>query len=135
AHREQGCGFVGYAVQGLSFLHDVRPHETAGVEMWGPEGVRPERIRPSSLSFSRWTLHNAANPTHLAASLNVADDDRFAYRVAWIGGCVLFDRRALDVVGGFDFWDELPPDHAGEDRVAQWRVMEHFGGAGILPSG
>jgi hypothetical protein len=26
-------------------------------------------------------------------------------------------------------------DHAGEDVVAQWQVMELFGGAGILPSG
>ena len=27
------------------------------------------------------------------------------------------------------------PDHSGEDVAAQWRVMERFGGAGIVPSG
>jgi hypothetical protein len=26
-------------------------------------------------------------------------------------------------------------DHAGEDVVAQWQVMERYGAAGILPSG
>jgi hypothetical protein len=41
----------------------------------------------------------------------------------------------LDDVGGFSFWTLLPPEHAGEDVVAQWRVMEKYGGAGILPSG
>ena len=41
----------------------------------------------------------------------------------------------LDAVGGFDFWRELPPEHAGEDVLAQQRVMARAGGAGILPSG
>ena len=36
--------------------------------------------------------------------------------------------------GGFSFWPLLPHEHAGEDRVAQWCVMEQYGGAGILPS-
>jgi hypothetical protein len=48
---------------------------------------------------------------------------------------VLYDRAALVEVGGFEFWDTLPVGHAGEDVVAQWRVMERFGGAGIVPSG
>lgn len=129
------CGFVGYAVQGLSYLADERPHETTAFEPWGRDGVRPERVRPASAAFERWRLHNAANLAHLAARMDLADDDAIAYRVAWIGGCVLFDRSALVDAGGFDFWSELPVAHAGEDRAAQWRVMERSGGAGILPSG
>lgn len=57
------------------------------------------------------------------------------YRVAWLGGCVLYRREALNAAGGFTFWAALPADHAGEDVLAQWQVMERFGGAGILPSG
>jgi hypothetical protein len=57
------------------------------------------------------------------------------YRVAWLGGCVLYNRQALLDAGGFTFWPQLPIDHAGEDVVAQWQVMERYGGAGILPSG
>jgi hypothetical protein len=48
---------------------------------------------------------------------------------------VLYDRRALVEVGGFGFWRDLPAEHAGEDVLAEQRVMERFGGAGILPSG
>jgi hypothetical protein len=55
--------------------------------------------------------------------------------VAWIGGCVLYDVAALRSVGGFDFWEELPAAHAGEDVLAQLRVMARFGGCGLLPSG
>lgn len=55
--------------------------------------------------------------------------------MAWIAGCVLFDRAKLVECGGFDFWADLPPEHAGEDVAAQWRVMERYGGAGVLPSG
>ena len=132
---ELGCGFVGYAVQGLSYLDDVRPEETAAFEPWGADGVRPERIRPESEEEGRWPLHNAANLTHLAARLGLRDTDRLPYRVAWIGGCVLYDRAELVAAGGFDFWRDLPAQHAGEDRAAQWRVMERSGGAGLLPSG
>jgi GT2 family glycosyltransferase len=129
-----GCGFVGMAVTGLSYLADDRPAERATFELW-QDGVRPERIRRSEPGFSRWPLHNAANPTHLGAALNVGPDQWRAYRIAWLGGCVLYDRAHLVECGGFDFWDALPRDHSGEDVAAQWRVMEKYGGAGILPSG
>lgn len=135
ALEELDCGFVGYAVQGLSYLDDVRPEETAGFAPWEHARVRPVRMREGAPGFELWRLHNAANPTHLAAAQGVDDEARLPYRVAWIGGCVLFERRELLAAGGFDFWTELPPEHAGEDRVAQWRVMERAGGAGILPSG
>lgn len=134
ALQEAGCGFVGAAVQGLSYLDDYRKHERAPLELWKRE-VHPERVRPAEPSFERWPLHNAVNLTHAAAELNLRPGDWRLYKVAWVGGCVLFNRDALVDSGGFDFWDQLPPDHAGEDVAAQWRVMERYGGAGILPSG
>ncbi len=134
AIAELRCGFVGAAVQGLSYLEDHRPAELAPFERW-PDRPRPERIEPGSAEWRRWTLHNAANPTHLGQR-HVAPGERWvAYKVAWIGGCVLYDRRALDAVGGFGFWAELPESHCGEDVLVQQRVMARFGGAGILPSG
>jgi glycosyltransferase involved in cell wall biosynthesis len=135
AMTEAGCGLVGYAVQGLSHLGDVRPGETARFEPWPHGRVAPERVRPWLESFERWPLHNAANPAHHAREQHLGENERLLYRVAWIGACALFDRRTLNEAGGFDFWRRLPPQHAGEDRVAQWRVMERAGGAGVLPSG
>ncbi|WP_026542568.1 glycosyltransferase family 2 protein [Paenarthrobacter nicotinovorans] len=134
ALNELGCGFVGMAPQGLSYLGERRPDETAGFEPWqGP--VMPERIRPGTAAFNRWPLHNAANLSHLSTDLPLPPDGWVPYRVAWLGGCVLYNRHALIESGGFSFWRGLPANHAGEDVVAQWQVMERFGGAGILPSG
>jgi hypothetical protein len=129
-----GCGFVGMAVTGLSHLDDRRPRELTAYEPWdGP--VRAEDVRPGSPAWARHQLHNAANPTHLAARVGATPDQPVAYRVAWVGGCVLYRRSALEAVGGFGFWDRLPARHAGEDVLAQLRVMRRFGGAGLLPSG
>lgn len=134
ALRSLDTGFVGSAVQGLSYLQDRRPHETAPFELWdGP--VVPEVVRRGSPGFDRWSLHNAANLAHVAADLEVEPGGWLPYRVAWIGACAMYDRAALETVGGFGFWASLPTGHAGEDVVAQWRVMERFGGAGIVPSG
>jgi glycosyltransferase involved in cell wall biosynthesis len=128
------CGFVGCAMQGLSYLDDSRPEELVAYQEWrGP--VRPERITPDVPEFGRWRLHNAANLVHLAERLDLQPGEWRAYRVAWIAGCVLFDRAKLLECGGFDFWPKLPPDHAGEDVAAQWRVLARYGGAGVLPSG
>ncbi|GAB3541703.1 glycosyltransferase family A protein [Arthrobacter tecti] len=129
-----GCGFVGAAVQGLSYLDDYREHELEPLELW--EGsVEPERIRQEEPAFERWQLHNAANVTHAAAGMDIPSSGWRLYKIAWVGGCVIFDCAALNECGGFDFWDELPSNHAGEDVAAQWRVLERYGGAGILPSG
>lgn len=129
-----GCGFVGAAVQGLSYLPEERPHEQSAFEPWaGP--VRPERIRRGEPGFERWPLHNAANLAHIAARTPLPQEEWLPYKIAWVGGCVLYHREALVAAGGFTFWDRLPPAHSGEDVAAQWRVMERFGGAGILPSG
>jgi hypothetical protein len=128
------CGLVGAAVQGLSYLDDVRPAELAPFERWTgrPE---PERIEAGTPAWERWTLHNGANPVHLARR-HVRPGERWVpYKIAWVGGCVLYDRSVLESCGGFDFWTELPAAHCGEDVLAQQRVMAAAGGAGILPSG
>jgi GT2 family glycosyltransferase len=128
------CGFVGMAPQGLSYLADRRPQEHAPFAVWeGP--VEPERIRRDTPGMARWTLHNAANLVHLAAEQPLGEEGWVAYRIAWVGACVLYRRQALLDAGGFGFWRELPAEHAGEDVAVQWRIMEREGGAGLLPSG
>lgn len=131
AISEARCGFVGCAVIGLSYLHDWRPEEQA-IEFWdGP--VEPEEINWSSPAWQRHRLHNAANLYHVQQRLGLRETRR--YRVAWVGGCVLYDAAKLRAVGGFGFWRDLPPDHCGEDVLAQLRVMARFGGCGLIPSG
>ena len=133
ALTEHGGGFVGMAPQGLSFLGDVRPHEHMPFERWTGR-VEPELVRPGTAAFERWRLHNAANLVHLAAETGATEEAPVAYRVAWIGACVLYERAALVESGGYDFWQDLPAEHAGEDVVVQWRILERRGGAGLLPS-
>jgi GT2 family glycosyltransferase len=128
------CGLVGSAVQGLSYLDDVRPAELEPFERWSgrPE---PERVEPGTPAWERWKLHNAANPLHLAHRHLRPGERWVPYKIAWVGGCVLYDRQVLDACGGFDFWTDLPAEHCGEDVLAQQRVLAAAGGAGILPSG
>ncbi len=126
--EKEACGFVGYGLIGLSYRDDVRLHEQ-DVEYWaGP--VKPELVTPGSPAWERYKLHNAANLYHLGAGV----PGMRRYRVAWIGGCVLYDVSCLRAVGGFSFWRQLPKDHCGEDVLAQLRVMARFGGCGLLPS-
>jgi GT2 family glycosyltransferase len=134
AIEDLGCGVVGAAQQGLSFLGDERPQEQAPFSAW-TDGVAPERLRKDSPGTERWTLHNAANLTHIAAKTALPDSGWLPYRVAWLAGCVLYRRSALEAVGGFEFWRDLGENVGGEDVAAQWKVMERFGGAGVLPSG
>jgi hypothetical protein len=130
---EQQCGFVGSALHGLSHADDVRPHQQQ-LDLW--EGrVEPEQVVPESPAWERHQLHNAANLYHVQQQLGLSRAETRCYRVSWIGGCVLFDSAKLREAGGFDFWPELPPQHSGEDVLAQLRVMERFGGCGIIPSG
>ncbi|HET7564859.1 MAG TPA: glycosyltransferase family 2 protein [Gemmatimonadaceae bacterium] len=130
---EERCGFVGCAAIGLSYVHDVRPHQQS-IEFWdGP--VRPERIDPDTPQWDRHHLHSAANLYHVQRRLNLTPERQRKYHVAWIGGCVLYDAVALRESGGFTFWQELPPQHCGEDVLAQLRVMARYGGCGLIPSG
>jgi Glycosyl transferase family 2 len=131
ALRLGGCGFVGSAVVGLSWLSQRRPDEES-IEFWdGP--VQPERVEPEAPAWQRYRLHNGANLEHVRREREPIVDR--LYRVAWVGGCVLYDAERLRASGGFDFWPELPEQHAGEDVLAQQRVMARFGGAGLFPSG
>jgi hypothetical protein len=133
ALREEGCGFVGSAVIGLSFLGDVRPHQQA-IEFWdGP--VRPEEVRPGWPEWERHKLHNAANLYHVQQRLGLTPREQRKYRVAWVGACVMYDTARLRSVGGFRFWQDLPHDHCGEDVLVQLRVMARYGGCGLIPSG
>jgi GT2 family glycosyltransferase len=130
---EQRCGFVGMAPIGLSYRNDVRPHEQ-GIERF-ESCVEPECVRPGAQQWQRYRLHSAANPLHVQKSLGLGREDRYVYRVAWVGGCVLYDREKLCSAGGFDFWPLLPTQHCGEDVLAQLLVAKRFGGCGLLPSG
>jgi GT2 family glycosyltransferase len=130
--ERERCGFVGSALIGLSYADDVRPHEQ-DVELWdGP--VRRENIVPGGPGWERHRVHNAANLLHVQRRL-APYGETLTYKVAWVGGCVLFDVDALRESGGFDFWTDLPAEHAGEDTLAQLRVMARYGGCAIMPSG
>src|SRR5919199_5339528 len=130
---EQQCGFVGMPLVGLSHLDDVRPHQQA-IEAWeGP--VEPERVEPGDPRWARHHLHSAANAWHVQEQLRLKTSSPLLYKVAWIGGCVLYDVAKLRAAGGFEFWRDLPREHCGEDVLAQLRVMAEYGGRGGLPPG
>ncbi|MEZ4599684.1 MAG: glycosyltransferase family 9 protein [Syntrophotaleaceae bacterium] len=131
--RSYGCGFVGSAPIGLSFLNDLRPQEQQ-IDFWdGP--VTPETVLPDTPDWNRYRLHNAANLFHLQKQLGAEPATPRAYKVAWVGGCVLYDTACLQAVGGFNFWRDMPETHCGEDVLAQLRVMARYGGCGLMPSG
>jgi GT2 family glycosyltransferase len=129
----EACGFVGCAPIGPSHAADIRPHQQH-IEWWdGP--VQPETVRPDAPRWQRHHLHSAANLYHLQRRLDLTPATQRTYRVAWIGACVLYDAAKLRACGGFGFWRELPAEHCGEDVLAQLRVMDRFGGCGLIPSG
>ncbi|MEV4462605.1 glycosyltransferase [Micromonospora echinofusca] len=131
---ELGCGFVGNAVHGLSYADDVRPETHRHYEEWSGRPV-PERIRPGTPEWDRAAIHPAANLLHVTRGLDLPPGAWRAYKVSWIGGCVLYDRAKLLDSGGFDFWRRVHEKHQGEDVAAQLAVLARFGGAGVLPSG
>lgn len=131
--EKEKIGFVGCAVIGLSYQNDVRPHQQ-NIEFW-KDGITPETIIPKSNEWERYKVHNAANILHVGQNLNATPDNPIPYKVAWVGGCVMYDTEKLRDVGGFSFWKDLPEKHCGEDVLAQLRVMKKYGGCGIIPSG
>ncbi|GAP95062.1 glycosyltransferase family 2 protein [Leptolyngbya sp. NIES-2104] len=133
AIEQENCGFVGSGLIGLSFAQDIRPHEQA-IEFWTTP-VRPEKLKPGMPQWERWKLHNAANLYHIQRSHNITPDHPRKYKIAWIGGCVMYNMEKLREVGGFNFWKDLPENHCGEDVFVQQRVMAKYGGCGVLPSG
>jgi glycosyltransferase involved in cell wall biosynthesis len=129
--QSEECGFVGMGLIGLSYRNDVRPNEQL-IELWDDK-VAPETVRPGSTAWQRYKLHNAANLLHVAERLKSENDKK--YKIAWVGGCILYDTEKLRSVGGFKFWESIPTEHCGEDVLVQLRLMERYGGCGILPSG
>lgn len=129
----EGCGFVGCPAAGLESLDDMRPQQER-TELWdGP--VMPEPFEPGTVPWDRHMVNNAANPLHLEQRL-ASHGETVRYKVAWVGGAnILYDRARLLAVGGFSFWERLPPQHAGEEVVTQFLLIRYFGGSGILPSG
>ena len=130
---KQSIGFAGCAVIGLSYKDDVRPHEQQ-IEFWEDQ-IKPENIIPKSKEWERYRLHNAANIYHVAQNYKATSENPIPYKIAWVGGCVMYDTEKLRKAGGFSFWKDLPEKHCGEDVLAQLRVMKKYGGCGIIPSG
>jgi glycosyltransferase involved in cell wall biosynthesis len=131
--QAEQCGFVGCPAAGLGYLDDVRPHQQH-IELWtGP--VQPEPFTADTIPWDRHKVNNAANPLHLEQQL-VQPGGIVRYKIAWVGGAnVLYDRAKLLDVGGFSWWQRLPPEHAGEEVVVQFLLIRKYGGCGILPSG
>ena len=131
--KTEDCGFAGAFPAGLTFVDDVRPDQQH-IELW--EGrVQPEVVEVERTGWKRWHLHRAANLYHVAQKLDLPLGEFLRYKVAWIGSCVLYDRKKLLEVGGFSFWKELPRYHKAEDVVVQNLLMRRFGGCGVVPSG
>jgi len=131
--KDEGCGFVGCAPIGLRYMNDYRP-EQEHIELWD-RNVMPEKIAVGGKKWNRYQLHNAANLYHVEQKMHVTPMHPFKYKVAWIGACVLYNTEKLHKIGGFSFWKDLPIKHCGEDVAAQLRVMEKYGGCGLIPSG
>lgn len=131
--QQEQCGFVGCAATGVSYLHDVRPQQQH-IELWnGP--VVPEHFDVQTIPWQRHLVNNAANPLHLEQRL-VRNGETVRYKVAWVGGAnILFDREKLLSVGAFSWWHRLPLQHAGEEVLVQFLLLNRYGGCGILPSG
>jgi glycosyltransferase involved in cell wall biosynthesis len=129
--RAQRCGFVGAFGAGLSFRRDVRPEQQA-IEYWDGR-VAPVAVEPGSPEWERWQIHRAANLYHVGLSLPPGEVR--LYKVAWIGACVLYDRRKALQAGGFSFWKRLPRYHSGEEVLLQNLMLRRWGGCGIVPSG
>lgn len=131
--KTETCGFAGAFPAGLTFVDDVRPDQQ-NIELWeGP--VQPEVVEVEGAGWERWHLHRAANLYHVAQQLALPPGEFLRYKVAWVGSCVLYDRKKLLEVGGFLFWKELPRYHKAEDIVVQNLLMRRFGGCGVVPSG
>jgi len=133
AIKEENCGFVGAAPIGLSYREEERPREQS-IDFW-TENVKPEQVKPFGEKWNRHLLHNAANIYHVQKKLNLSAKNQKKYKIAWVGGCVLYDADKLKKTGGYGFWKDLPCEHCGEDVLAQLKVMAEYGGCGLIPSG
>ncbi|KKR32134.1 MAG: hypothetical protein UT63_C0051G0016 [Candidatus Gottesmanbacteria bacterium GW2011_GWC2_39_8] len=131
--KKEKCGFVGRAVTGLSFARDKR-QDQQDIEFWR-EHVETEKIMPGDRKWFRFKLHNAANLYHVEKKMKISSENQKIYKVAWVGGCVMYDTLKLRSVGGFEFWKQIPKNHSGEEVYVQLKLMEKYGGCGVIPSG
>ena len=135
AIAELGCGLVGAAMQGVSFLHDRRPAQLAPFERWeGPPGAGADRARhtglgPLDAAQRREPAAPGARSTSGRGSGGCPTRSR-----GWPAACSTTGRSSTPSAGSTS-GATCPPTHCGEDVVAERRVMARFGGAGILPSG
>lgn len=130
---EENAGFVGMMPIGLSYRDDFRPHQQQ-IEFW-EEPVQPENIQPETPKWKRHYVHSAANIMHVGQQLNIQPENQKKYKIAWVGGCILYDTQKLRENGGFNFWEKLPEEHCGEEVYIQQKLMRKYGGFGLLPSG
>src|SRR5699024_12708673 len=91
AIRRLGCGFVGSAVQGLSYLGDERPDEQEPLEVF--HGLcQPETMRRHAPGHQRLDLHSAAKLTYTPAQPGIQPGGWRADRVAEGRGARPVDR-------------------------------------------
>lgn len=60
----------------------------------------------------------------MQSRLGLTREDTRHYRVAWIGGCVLFDTAKLRTAGGFDFWPQLSVNGAAHEAGLTGAVVD-----------
>jgi len=108
AIQEEGCGFVGCAFTGLSYIDDVRPDEQK-IEFWD-RPVEPEMVKSGTQQWERWRLHNGATST---TSSNASASTQIGNANIALPGLqlVMYDTAKLRAIGGF-FWQQLP-EHCG----------------------
>jgi len=128
---EERCGFVGAGVSGLRHLEDPWPEDLPFEPWQGP--VRPEPHTWQTIPWQRYRLHIRDNPLHLTRRY-AADGRTVRYKVVWVGANVLYDREKLLSVGGFGWWERLPPNHSGEEVLVQLLLARRYGGCAILPA-
>jgi len=81
AIEELGCGFVGNAPHGLSYVDDHRPEQEKPYQEWtGPP--HPERIEPRGEEWTRASVHAAANLMHIQQRLDLRPGEWRAYRLS-----------------------------------------------------
>jgi glycosyltransferase involved in cell wall biosynthesis len=131
--QKEQCAFVGTATIGLSYLNDIRQNQQQ-IEFWQGK-VEPEKVRPHTSKWERAKLHNAANLYHVQQKYNCTPSSPKVYKISWAGACVIYNTDQLRSIGAFTFWEKLPPEHVGEDVLPQLKLMDTYGGCGVLPCG
>ena len=112
-------------------MEEVRTHEQ-GIE-FRDSAVEAERGIPGAREWDRHKLYNAANLYYFRTAWD--SERQRKYKVARVGGCVMYDADRLRDVGAFNFWKHPPPEYSGEDVLAQLHLLKRYGGFGIIPSG